>query len=177
VDEVRRVLLVGFMGAGKSRVGRQAAGLLDWDFVDFDAEIEREEGVSIARIFQERGEEVFREVESRVGTRLLSLDRVVLSSGGGWPVLPGRMEALDTETLSVWLRVSPSTAVRRISGPAARPRPLLAVDDPLAEAERLLTQREPFYRKARVHLNANGNRPGRLARAIARMVAPPRPRS
>ena len=99
--EVKRVLLVGFMASGKTRVGRLLAHRLGWSFRDFDSEIVSREGLSISEIFRQHGEGSFREMEARIGSELLGEDHVVLASGGGWPTGPGRMEDLPEGTLSV----------------------------------------------------------------------------
>lgn len=143
-----RVLLVGFMGSGKSSVGRMVADRLGWRFVDFDDEIVREAGVSIPELFEAHGEPHFRALERRVAERLLGERGVVLGSGGGWAAVPGRVTSLPDGTESFWLAVSAPEAVRRTSGePGARP--LLDRPDALQEASRLLAEREPFYRQAR----------------------------
>lgn len=162
----RRVVLVGFMGAGKSRVGREVARLLDWSFVDVDQEIEWRSGRRIPDIFRESGEAAFRALESSVTSELLSRPDVVLATGGGWPAFPGRMEGLPTGSLSVWLRITPEDAVARIRSGRGRVRPLLQVEEPLDEARRLLELREPFYGKADLVLDSHRSNPRTLARAI-----------
>lgn len=146
---VRRILLVGFMASGKSAVGRILAAWLGWQFVDFDVVIEERAGRTIPEIFRESGEAAFRRLEAAVGEELLARERVVLAAGGGWAASPGRLDALDAHTLSVWLRVSPETAVER-ARTASPGRPLLDVADPLAAARELLAGREPHYRRARL---------------------------
>jgi len=147
VSEPRRVLLVGFMGSGKSTVGRLLADALGWEFVDLDDEVERDQKRSVAAIFAESGEPRFRAVEARLGERLLARDRVVLAAGGGWAATPGRLRSLPEGTLSVWLKVGPDEAVRR-AAPLAGARPLLAGADPVGAARKLLSAREPFYAEA-----------------------------
>ncbi len=144
---LRRVLLVGFMGAGKSSVGRRVASALRWRFVDFDDEVAAAAGMTVPEIFETVGEAAFRELEARVGRRLLGRDEVVLAAGGGWGAVPGRLDEAPAGTETFWLRVSAEEAVRRAS---ARPgtRPLLAGDDPLGRARRLLAEREPRYSRA-----------------------------
>ncbi|MDX1568450.1 MAG: shikimate kinase, partial [Longimicrobiales bacterium] len=100
-----RIVLVGFMASGKTSVGRELARLLGWDFVDFDEEIEAEAGAPIPEIFSEQGEPAFRELEERVGRRLLELEGAVLATGGGWGAVEGRLEDLPGGTFSVWLRI------------------------------------------------------------------------
>ncbi len=143
----RRILLVGFMGSGKSTVGPLLARELGWRFVDLDTAVEREAGRTISHIFREEGEEAFRAVEDRMARRLLGEDLIVLASGGGWPCRPGRMEALPENTLSIWLAVPPELALERARGQGTE-RPLLDVPDPLRRTRELLVRREPYYRAA-----------------------------
>jgi shikimate kinase len=157
----RRILLVGFMGSGKSTVASRLASRLGWTFLDFDAEIERRSNASVADIFRSRGEPFFRTLEARVGRELLQADRAVLASGGGWPVPAGRMEDLTSDTLSVWLVVDAATAVQRVSS-GGRVRPLLQGADPVGRAEALLRERSPRYRLARLHLDSTGSSPDEL---------------
>jgi shikimate kinase len=162
---LRRVVLVGFMGSGKTRVGRALARRLGWGFRDFDEEISTRLGLSIPEVFQQHGEDFFRDVEGRLGEELLKEENVVLAPGGGWPVAPGRMEGLPPETLSVWLKVSAEEAVRRAreEGPT---RPLLAVPDPVERARELLGEREAWYAKAQMTVDSEGVMPEDLARRI-----------
>ena len=103
---LRRVVLVGFMGAGKSSVGRVLARRLGWSFVDFDEAIEEQEGVAIREIFAGDGGERFRALEDAVARRLLERERVVLASGGGWGAVPGQLDGLPAGTETFWLQVT-----------------------------------------------------------------------
>ena len=152
---LRRVLLVGFMGAGKSSVGPELAGRLGWRFVDFDDVVEQRAGASIETIFARDGEARFRELEERVARDLLAEDNVVLGSGGGWAAAPGRLDELPEGTASVWLRVSAERALERVRADATA-RPLLAVDDPLAAASELLAGRVDAYRRATWAVDTEG---------------------
>lgn len=144
----RRVVLVGFMGAGKSSVGRMLSERLGWRFVDLDAEVEARSGRSIPLIFAEDGEEVFRELERRAARAMLGQEHVVLAPGGGWAESPDWARAVPAGTATVWLQVGPEEAVRRASGQPGR-RPLLEVRDPVEEARRLLARRRAGYAAAR----------------------------
>lgn len=143
----RRILLVGYMGSGKTSVGRILADRLEWAFRDFDHVIERRLGDEIREIFKAYGEPAFRALESRIAVELLAMDQVVLASGGGWPCRPGRMERLDPGTLSIWLRVSPAAALKRVRA-QGNTRPLLQGPEAQARARAHLEEREPFYRQA-----------------------------
>jgi shikimate kinase len=153
--DVARIVLVGFMASGKSAVGRRLAHSMGWAFVDFDDAIVEEAGASIPQIFGSEGEAGFREIESRVADRLLGLDQVVLASGGGWAAVPGRLGTLPEGTLSVWLRVSVSEALRRASE-APGTRPLLVGEEAPTRAEELLAAREVFYASAGLEVDTEG---------------------
>lgn len=161
---VERVVLLGFMAAGKTAVGVELARRLGWDHLDLDHEIERREGRSVAAIFASDGEARFRELEARATTELTSRTRIVISPGGGWITGAGNLEALGAGTLAVWLRVSPEEAVRRAAA-APGERPLLAGEDPLAAA-RLLEARAPLYARAGVHVDTEGRGPAEVADII-----------
>ncbi|MFH1764561.1 MAG: shikimate kinase [Gemmatimonadota bacterium] len=164
-----RILLVGFMGSGKTRVGQALAKALAWSFRDFDQEIGVRVGLPIPEIFRQRGEGFFREMEERIGAELLLEREVVLASGGGWPAALGRMEGLGPLTFSVWLKVTAEEAVRRVreEGPT---RPLLAVADPVSRARALLKEREPFYGRAHAAIDATETGPEELARRIIHLM-------
>ena len=152
---VERVLLVGFMGAGKSTVGRLLADALGWRFFDIDAVIESEEGRAIGDIFRSDGESRFRETENRIMARMLDERQVVLATGGGWSAVPGRLKQLPGGTVSVWLRVSPEEAVKRC-GRQEIERPLLAGDDPMVTVRDLLERRSPLYAESDVEVDTEG---------------------
>jgi shikimate kinase len=162
---IERVVLLGFMAAGKTAVGAELARRLGWEHLDLDREIERREGRSVARIFAAEGEGRFRELEARATAELASRTRLVLSPGGGWITGAGNLEALGGGTLSVWLVVSPEAAVRR-AAEAPGERPLLAGPDPLDAARRLLEARAPLYARAGLHVDTEGRSPGEVAAII-----------
>jgi shikimate kinase len=169
-----RVLLVGFMASGKSTVGREVAQRLGWDFVDFDEEVERRRGSSVAEIFAVDGEAAFRELERGVGVDAMRQSEVVLASGGGWPIPEGRMESLPDGTLTVWLQVDPRTALERASAQGDA-RPLLRGPGAEVSAHALSTERESAYARARLHLDTVGASPETLAAAIVDRVRRHRP--
>ena len=162
---VARLVLVGFMGAGKSTVGPLLARALDWDFVDLDDEIARREGDHPGEIIRRRGVESFRELESETARKLLRRERVVIAMGGGWAAQPGHMESLGRDSPSVWLRVEPRTALARIRGSASA-RPLLRGPDPLGAAVALLRRRIGHYDRSAVTIETDGRSPDEVAREI-----------
>lgn len=160
-----RVVLIGFMGSGKTTVGRSLAARLGWTFVDLDDEVEATTGAKIADLFRTLGEAEFRRLEAEAGERVLDRPRTVVAPGGGWSLAPGRLESLPEGTLTVWLKVTPETAVRRAMR-HARVRPLLAGPDPLGTARALLAERERIYAKARLTVDSEGASPAALAEEI-----------
>lgn len=159
-----RVILIGFMAAGKTTVGRVLAERLGWRFVDFDEEIVRRSGETVPQIFREHGEAVFRALEARLTAELRSLDRAVIAPGGGWVTTPAALDNLPPGTLLVWLRVSAEEAIRRVGG--GRDRPLLAGADPLERARALMAERESLYRRADLVIDVDGRTPAEIAAAI-----------
>lgn len=174
--DVHRVLLVGFMGSGKSTVGPLLAARLGWTFIDVDATIECEEGMSVADIFRTRGEAYFRAAEARVAGSVLEQDGVVIGSGGGWGASAERLRCLPPGTASVWLRVSPQEAVRRVST-AADVRPLLAHGDPLEAARRLTNERAAGYGAAQVGVDTDARTPEDVVEEILEEIRDLNPKS
>jgi shikimate kinase len=169
-----RVVLVGFMAAGKTSVGAILARRLGWGFVDVDAEVERAAEATIPEIFRREGEASFRRLEAAATREALRGQGVVVASGGGWPANPfADWPDLPPGTVSVWLRVDAGEAVRRARAQGPVERPLLAGDDPGAAAEELLADREAAYRQAAIHVDTGGRGPEEIAARLARAVRPP----
>jgi shikimate kinase len=165
----RTIVLVGFMAAGKSTVGRRLAHALDWRFRDLDDEIERHTGLRVPDIFRARGEAAFRQLERELTDRLLREPQTVVAPGGGWAALPGVMDALPDGVLTIWLRVSAEEAVRRAQA-EGRPRPLLDADDALATAKSLLAARAPAYAMAHAGIDVDDRAPDEVVEAILAML-------
>ena len=145
----RNIVLIGFMGTGKSAVGRALAGRLQWRHRDTDTEIEREIGCSVADCFAAEGEAAFRQRETAMLARLLtdlSSDRSILSTGGGTPLRPENTALLQQIGTVVWLQASPEAILSRI-GSNLSSRPLLAdyLDNPKERIEGILAARSAHY--------------------------------
>jgi shikimate kinase len=141
-----RIALVGMMGSGKSTVGRSLAERLGCPFVDLDAAIEAESGVSIPRIFATGGEAAFRAWEERVLRELTGTSQdMVLATGGGVVVTPGCRDLLRGQWRTVWLFAGVDTLVERLQ-PEMQARPMLQTGEPLAQRVRaLIAARQAWY--------------------------------
>jgi len=148
---IRNLALIGFMGTGKSCVGRLAAETMHFTFLDTDHVIEARAGKSINDIFQQDGEPAFRDWERRIVEELTRRDKTVIATGGGLPVGERNLASLKTHALVVCLWASPETIWERVR--AHDHRPLLNEGDPIAKIRELLAVREPYYRQADVLVN------------------------
>jgi len=155
---VERVYLVGFMGAGKTSVGRALAAQLGWSFVDLDSEIERSQRMAIRDIFQKSGEANFRRLEGEHLKTLSARPHAVIALGGGATIDPQNRLVIESTGTSVWLSVTFETASRRVSTDGSRP----LFKDPV-HAEQLYEERLPIYRLARIHVLADNRSPADIA--------------
>lgn len=151
-------------------MGALLAAKLGRAFLDFDAEIERRQGMSISQIFGERGEPAFRELEREVTESVQAQDGMVLAPGGGWVAAPQTVALLKPPAKLVYLRVRPETALKRLGG-AAGSRPLLNRPDPLGEMNRLLDERRTAYQSADFEIGTELLTPEQITNQIAAKVA------
>jgi shikimate kinase len=158
------VILVGFMGAGKSSVGRILARRLGRCFVETDEMITATEGRSIPEIFAEKGEAHFRSLEDEV-VRLLALKRGdVIATGGGLPCVEGRVEALRSVGTVVWLGGDFATLYERALRGGDRP---MLHGKTREQAEALYEGRKPFYAQADLVVETAGLNPDQVAAHVA----------
>lgn len=140
------IYIMGFMGTGKTTVGKMLAEKMNKLFVDLDEEIEKREGTSIVTIFEDKGEQYFRELETLMLIEFAQKDNIIVSTGGGSIVTQGNLEIIQKSGTLVALMASPEEILKRTSGNIDRP--LLDVDDQLDTIKRLLFERAPYYMKA-----------------------------
>ncbi|MFH1379099.1 MAG: shikimate kinase [bacterium] len=139
------IVLTGFMGSGKSAVGRKLAEKLAMGFIDTDAQIEKDAGSSITKIFKLKGETCFRDAESKVVSLISLLDNQVIATGGGIPLRSANLDELERNGTIVFLEVSPESALKRIGHDMSRP--LLQTKNPLETAQNILEKRKKAYNR------------------------------
>ena len=160
-----RIYLIGFMGSGKTTIGRQLARKLGWKFIDLDREIEQGEKRQVADIFQENGEPYFRSLEKRYLKESSYSSRAVIALGGGTYIDPQNRALADLTGLTVWLKVSFARLADRVKMDGTRPK-----FDNRDEAERLYQDREPQYALARVHVSTDEGTPESVADEIIGVI-------
>jgi len=146
----RNVILVGFMGAGKSTVGRMLARRLGRCFVETDAMITAREGRSIPEIFVDRGEPYFRQLEAEVLEALTDKRGHVVATGGGFPCAPGVMDRLLQLGTVVWLAADFDAVYARANRVGGRP---MLAGRSAEDAAALYRARQDFYRRAHLALD------------------------
>ncbi len=141
------IALIGFMGVGKTAVGKALAKKLGREFIELDALIEQKAGKSIAEIFQHDSEVAFRELEIEVTKEVSRKKNLVIACGGGIVLNKINIDRLSNESTIVYLTASPKMILERVSGGGGK-RPLLKTGNRDLKIEELLRFREPFYERA-----------------------------
>ena len=141
------IALIGFMGAGKTAVGKALAEKLSKEFIELDALIEQKAGKSIPEIFQQDGEIAFRELEIEVIKEVSTNKNLVIACGGGIVLNKINIDRLKKESTIVYLTAPPRIILKRVSSEKGQ-RPLLEVDNPALTIRELIRFRKPFYERA-----------------------------
>ena len=162
----RTIVLVGLMGAGKTKIGRRLSARLNLPFFDSDTEIEAAAGETIEEIFRNRGEAVFRDGERRVIARLLGQPVHVLATGGGAFMDPATRALIIRRGVSVWLRADLDVLLARVA--RRNNRPLLQRQDPRTVLAGLIERRHPIYAEADVTIDSGE---GPLELTTTRVIA------
>ena len=152
------------MGCGKTAVGRVVANVSGFEFLDTDQFIEEHVGMSIPRIFEERGEETFRRYEHEVISRLAERNNTVIATGGGLLVDHDHMETIKKYSMVFCLWASPESIWRRVKDQSHRP--LLQTEDPKQRIIDLMEERKPAYSRADMLVNTEY----RSAKDVAQLI-------
>jgi shikimate kinase len=161
---MKNIVLTGFMGAGKTAVGRELSHLLGWKIIDVDDEIVKARKMTIKEIFGKFGEPAFRDIETEMIGKVARNRNVIISTGGGAVLRQENMDLLRENGTIVCLWASPETILKRTS--RDNERPLLQVEGPLKRIRELLEYRRPFYEKADIMIDTEGKTPFHIAEEI-----------
>ena len=149
------IFLIGFMGSGKTTLGRKLASRLGYMFMDLDHVLEAQEGVTIAEYFAKHGEDAFRKLESEVLKKARYPDHAIVSTGGGLPCFFDNMDWMNAHGKTVYIKLSPKTLADRLENEKEK-RPLLTEHHGEALVQFIegkLEEREPFYNQANIIAN------------------------
>ena len=141
------IALIGFMGVGKTAVGKALAEKLGRSFVELDLLIEQKVGKSVPDIFQQDGEAAFRELEVEVTEEVSKDKNLVIACGGGLVLNKINIDRLRQQSRIVYLTASPGVILKRVANEEGQ-RPLLEVDNPTLAIREMLSFRQPFYERA-----------------------------
>lgn len=160
----KNLVLIGFMGTGKSSVGKVLGRKLSRPVIDVDQMIEAAEKRKIESIFETEGEQGFRRIEKKAVAEAAAMDGVIITTGGGAVLDPDNMKALRTNGWILSLTATPETIYRRVKD--SKHRPLLRHEDVLGEITRLLETRKSLYDDADYRFETDGRNPSQVARMI-----------
>lgn len=163
----KNIVLVGFMGAGKTVVARELSNILECNAVSTDVLIEQKEGRPIAQIFRDSGEAYFRKVEGEIVWELSARQGLVIDCGGGVVLSDDNIISLKKSGVIFYLSATPEVIYQRIKNQTHRP--LLDVPKPEAEIKKLLQVRESRYRKADYTVDTSKKTPPQIAEEIVRL--------
>lgn len=180
MNKKERIYLTGFMTSGKSTIGPITANVLGWEFYDLDSVIEERENRTIVKIFEENGEQYFRELESRTLKEYSSLKNVVISLGGGTINNKENFDLIKETGILIYLKVSPEALYNRLKNKINRPlfRDLVLEQRPkkdfIDRIRKILDEREVYYNEADLIVNTEITRIGitvdRLVNKIKKMI-------
>jgi len=167
------IALIGFMGAGKTTVGRILAEKLGYEFVDTDDVIVNMAGAPIADVFRHKGEAAFRRMEAEALQSLAGHDRTVIAAGGGAPAQESNRKFFRTRVVTFHLRVSIANARGRAQRPGGPVRPLLSQEE--SEVQRLYNMRRSIYETLGRPVETDHRTPAEVAEEIIRLLRDPKP--
>lgn len=162
------ILLTGFMGAGKTTVGKKLAKRLGYFFIDTDREIEKEQGCSITEIFKYGGEECFRDLETDILQKLQTKQNLVIATGGGMVLRNENRNLMQSLGTRVYLKVELQELMRRLK--KDKKRPLLQKSKPEEHILEMLQQRKSIYEEAECIIDTTDLSPHQMVTEIIRKI-------
>jgi len=170
----RPIFLIGFMGSGKTTLGRKLANYLQKDFIDLDQLIVERVGMSIPEYFEKNGEHQFRMLESQI-LKEQTAHHVVISTGGGSPCYFDNMDWILANGMAVYLHLTPKALHARLQQSKISNRPALkglSGEELLQFIEEKLAEREPFYTRAHLHIDQLNTSVETLSKALQKYATP-----
>jgi shikimate kinase len=164
-EERRNIVLCGFMATGKSSVGKRLAALLGYEFLDMDAAIEADAGLTIPQVFSSQGEPAFRALESQMVERVAGKTGCVVATGGGTIANPQNLERLKLCGVIITLTADIETILLRVG--SGDDRPMLREGDRFERIRTLMEKRAPFYAQADIVLDTSSLSVEEAAHCIA----------
>jgi shikimate kinase len=162
----KNIFLIGFMGAGKTSVGRVLAKKMGLDFIDLDEVIKKELGMAIPEIFSRFGEDFFRDEESKVLRSVSQRKGQVIATGGGVVLREGNWEIMKNDGITIYLKASTGVLWSRVRSNTSRP--LLQVENPFERLQELFSKRVSLYERADLMVNTENLSPADVAEKIIR---------
>lgn len=147
-----RIFLIGYMGVGKTTLGRELAKQFNYEFVDLDLFIQNRYNKTIVQLFEEEGEEGFRVIENKVLSEISLFENVIISTGGGAPCFYNNMEIMNNSGITVYLRASAELLSQRLNGGKEK-RPLIKdknEEELFLFVSENIKKREPYYTQAKI---------------------------
>lgn len=168
-DLDRPIFLIGFMGSGKTTVGKKLSKAGGLPFIDLDQLIVEQSGMDISDYFSLHGESSFREIETKA-LKSISLDQaMIVSTGGGTPCFNDNIQWMNERGITVYLQLPPRALLKRLSGKEVQSRPLLhgkSEDEILDFITKKLEEREAFYKCAKLIIDAQKTNPAQILDSI-----------
>lgn len=161
---IKNIVLIGFMGSGKTTIGKILAKTLGYDFIDTDELVVKNEGMSIPEIFENKGQEYFRQLETAALKEAMALEGVIVSTGGGIVTIKDN-EAILAKGTVIYLEASPDQIYKNVKGD--RSRPLLQGEDVYQKICTMLKEREVLYKSLAHHIvTVDGKTPQEICTLI-----------
>ena len=165
---MKNIVLIGFMGTGKSTVGKRLARRLNYAFIDTDQAIEEITGLTVSQIFAKHGFKRFRGEEALLASKLADKERLVIATGGGLVLNSGNVEKMQRNGVLICLEASPEAICRRVKN--KRNRPLLAKGNLMVTVQRLLKERQSAYEMAELTVNTDKLSPEEIVDRIIQFM-------
>lgn len=165
---MKNIILTGFMGTGKTEVGRELSNMLGWKLIDVDDEIVKSKKMSINDLFSQLGEPVFRDIEADMIRSVAANKKTIISTGGGAVLRQENMDVLRKNGIIVCLTASPEIILERTGN--SDERPLLRAGNPLEKIRELLDFRKPFYERADIVIETGNRTPRQIAGDIIERI-------